>query len=86
MPFPTMPDPDALSDREREQARWRPERETLELAAAGAAKALGPDHGVTKALARASLTMGKVDLWRARLAMKTLRRDQREAIAEAGES
>ena len=26
--------------------------------------------------------MGKADLWRARLAMKTLRRDQREAIAE----
>jgi len=36
----------------------------LELAAAGAAKVLGPDHGVTKALARASMTMDKVDLWR----------------------
>ena len=27
--------------------------------------------------------MAKVDLWQARLAVKTLRRDQREAIAEA---
>ncbi len=45
---------------------------------------LGPDHGVTKALAKASITMAKADLWKARLAVKTLRRDQREAIAEAG--
>ncbi len=57
----------------------------MELATAGAAKVLGPDHGVTKALARASITMGKADLWQARLAIKTLRRDQREAIAEVGE-
>ncbi len=55
------------------------------LAAAGAARVLGPDHGVTKALAKASITMAKVDLWHARLAVKTLRKDQREAIAEAGE-
>ncbi len=47
---------------------------------------LGPDHGVTKALARASITMAKADLWRARLAAKTLRRDQREAMAEVAES
>ncbi len=46
---------------------------------------LGPDHGVTRALAKASITMGKVDLWHARLAVKTLRRDQREAIAAAAE-
>ena len=52
----------------------------------GAAKVLGPDHGATKAFAKASETMDWVDLWRARLAMKTLRRDQREAIAEAAES
>jgi len=83
MPFPTMPDPAA--DRAHEDARRHPERETLELAAAGAAKVLGPDHGVTKALARAALTMAKVDLWHARLALKTLRRDQRQAIAEAAE-
>ncbi len=43
-----------------------PERETLELAAAGAARVLGPGHGVTKALARAAITMAKPDLWRAR--------------------
>ncbi len=54
-------------------------------AAAGAAKVLGPDHGVTKALARAAQTMGKVDLWKARLAIRTLRRDEREAIAAAAE-
>ncbi len=69
----------------RTTARRHPERETLELAAAGAAQVLGPDHGVTKALAKASITMDKVDLWNARLAVKTLRRDQREAIAEAAE-
>ena len=83
MPFPTMPS--AAADREHEQARRHPERETLELAAAGAAQMLGVDHGVTKALAKASITMAKADLWKARLAVKTLRRDQREAIAESGE-
>ncbi len=44
---------------------------------------LGADHGVTRALAKASITMAKADLWHARLAIKTLRRDQREAIAAA---
>ncbi len=83
MPFPTMPDPAA--DRVREEARRHPERETLELTTAGAAKVLGEDHGATKALAKASITMAPADLWRARLAVKTLRRDQREAIAEVGE-
>ena len=33
--------PDALSDHEREEACWHPERETLALAAAGAATVLG---------------------------------------------
>ena len=84
MSFPTMPDP--IAESEHEHARRHPERETLLLAAAGAAQVLGPDHGVTKALATASITMAKADLWRARLAVKTLRRDQREAIAEGGES
>ncbi len=83
MPFPTMPS--AAADREHEEARWHPDRETLELAAAGAAKVLGPDHSATKALTQASHTMAKVDLWHARLALKTLRLDQREAIAEAAE-
>ncbi len=54
--------------------------------AAGAAQVLGADHGVTKALAKASITMAPVDLWHARLAVKTLRKDQREAIAQVGES
>ncbi len=82
MPFPTMPD--LAAERAHEQARRHPERETLELATAGAAKVLGSDDGVTKALARAAITMDKVDLWHARLAVKMLRRDQREAIAVAG--
>ncbi len=68
-----------------EEDRWHPERETLELAAAGAAKVLGAAQSATRALARASITMAKVDLWHARLALKCLRRDQREAIAEAAE-
>ncbi len=83
MPFPTMPS--AAADHAHEHARRHPDRDTLELATAGAAQVLGPDHGVTKALAKASITMAKVDLWHARLAVKTLRRDQREAIAEVGE-
>ena len=77
-----MPDP----IRALERAPRHPERETLELAAVCAAKVLGPDHGAAKALARAAQTMEKVDLWKARLAVKTLRRDQREAIAEVAEN
>ncbi len=77
-----MPDP----IRALERAHRHPERETLELAAACAAQVLGVDHGVTKALAKASSTMDKADLWQARLAVKTLRRDQREAIAAVGEN
>ncbi len=83
--MPILPIPSAAADREHEQARRHPERETLELATAGAAKVLGDDHRATVALARAAITMAKVDLWRARLVVKTLRRDQREAIAGAGE-
>ncbi len=47
---------------------------------------LGVEHSVTKALAKASITMAKVYLWKARLAIRTLRLDQREAIAEATEN
>ena len=83
---PFAPDPDALTDREHERARWHPERDTLELAAAGAATVLGAHHSATRAFARAAATMAKADLWRARLAMKTLRLEVRQAIAEAGES
>ena len=86
MPLPFAPDPDALSDREREAARWHPDRETLEMAADGAARVLGAEHGVTRALARAAISMAKADLWRARLAVKTLRLEQREAIAAAAET
>ncbi len=62
--MPILPLPSAAADREHELARRHPERETLLLAAAGAAQVLGPDHSVTRALARASMTMAKVDLWR----------------------
>ena len=40
---------------------------------------------VTKALAKASITMAKADPWKARLAVKNLRADQREAIAAVAE-
>ncbi len=59
----------------RTTARRHPERETLELATAGA----------VKVLAKASITMANVDLWHARLALRTLRLDQRQAIAAAAE-
>ncbi len=74
---------DSLSPREREQARWHPERETLALAAAGAAKVLGPDHSATRAFAQAATTKAKLDLWHPRLAHKTLSLNQREAIPYA---
>ncbi len=85
MLYPFAPDPDALSDRERAAERRNPEWETIILAAAGAALTLGEQHPATVALSRASETMDRVDLWHARLAMKTLRRDQREAIAAAAD-
>ncbi len=75
----------AIADREREEARWHPKYETLELAAAGAAKTLGPEHSATKAIAKAAQTMDRVDLWRARQAMKTLNKERREVIVAAAE-
>ncbi len=45
-----------------------------------------PDHSATKALTKAAITMAKVDLWHARLALRTLQLDQRQAIAAAAES
>ncbi len=82
-PLPTAAE--AAADRAREFEREHPERDTLLLAAAGAVKVLGPQHSATRAFAQAAQTMDRVDLWHARLALKTLRRDQREAIAEAAE-
>ncbi len=75
--------PLGAQEAERETERLHPERETLLLAAAGAAKVLGPDHRATKAFAKAATTMDRVDLWHARLAMKTLSIERREAIAAA---
>ncbi len=47
---------------------------------------MGASHSATKAFARAAGTMAPADLWQARPAVKTLRRDKHEAIAEVGES
>ncbi len=44
MPLSFLPLPDPAANRERDDARRHPERETLLLAAAGAAKVLGHDH------------------------------------------
>ena len=84
--MPILPTPDPVADRERDEARQNPDQETLELAAQGAAKVLGTDHGVTMAFAKAAESMAPADLWLARIAIKTLRRDQREAIAAATEN
>ncbi len=75
----------SAADREHEHARRNPDRDTLLLAAAGAAKVLGARHSATRAFAKASTTMDRVDLWHARLALKTLRPDQREAMAAAAD-
>ena len=86
MRFPTPPTAaEAAADSEHKDARWSPDQDTLLIAAAGATQVLGHDHSATKALARASTTMTTADLWQARLALKTLRLDQREAIAAAAE-
>jgi len=87
--FHDLHDPHAAEAREeaqREHERDHPERDTLEQAAAGAAVVLGPQHSATRAFAKAAATMAKADLWHARLALRTLRLDHREAIAEAAES
>jgi hypothetical protein len=78
-------DPLGAQAAERETQRLYPELETLLLAAAGAATVLGPGHSATRAFAKAAASMDKADLWWARHAMKTLSKERREAIAEAGE-
>ncbi len=83
--MPILPFPDRVAARDRDEARQNPDQETLELATQGAAKVLGANHGVTMAFAKAAESMAPADLWLARIAIKTLRRDQREAIAEAAE-
>ena len=63
MPFPTLPDP--AGDRERHEARWHPKRETLELAAAGAAR--GPSRwfgGCMTALRKKTLPRGGGQGWK----------------------
>ena len=60
-PLPTAAE--AAADRAREFEREHTDRDTLLLAAAGAAKVLGPDHSATKALTKSSITMTKADLW-----------------------
>ncbi len=57
----------------------------LKVSQGSLARVLGADHHATMALAKAAITMDKADLWQARLAVKTLRKDQREAIVQVGE-
>ncbi len=78
--------PNDAADRACARERNNPQRTTLLLAATAAAEVLGPQHSATRAFAQAADTMDRVDLWRAKLASKTLRADQRAAIAEAAES
>ena len=47
--MPILPMPGAAVEALHEHARRHPERETLELATAGATQVLSPGHGVTKA-------------------------------------
>jgi hypothetical protein len=75
-----------IHTRAETQQNLHPEPETLILVAGGAAKVLGPNHTATRAFAKAARSMDRVDLWRARLAAKRLRKYQREAIAAAVES
>ncbi len=58
----------------------------LKVSQGSLARVLGADHHATMALAKAAITMAPADLWLAKMAIKTLRRDQREAIAEVAES
>ena len=65
---------------DHDHARRNLGRETLLLAAAGAAKVLGPDHSATRAFAKAAATMDRVDLWRAWLALGTPRKSARSHL------
>ena len=82
--MPILPMPSATADHEHEEARWNPERETLEPSHSRRgpdARPRPPRHqGVGQ-----GVDHQPADLWQARLAVKTLRRDQREAIAEVGD-
>ncbi len=66
--------------------REPPDRETMMLATTAATEVLGAQHSVTRTFAQAALTMERVDLWHARLATRSLRADQREAIVEVAKS
>ncbi len=46
---------------------------------------ISSDWELAPMAAKAAITMAKANLWRARLAVKTLRKDQRAAIAGVGE-
>lgn len=59
--------------------------QSLEMATLGAAQVLGQDHPATIALARAASTKSKADRLQAKFELKRLRRDQRQAVAEAAE-
>ena len=78
--------PLGAQEAERETERLHPERETLLLAAAGAAKVLGPDHTATRAFAKAAASMDRVDLWHARLTLLALPLEPRADRADTAEA
>ncbi len=75
-----------IAVRPRGQASFRrSERRCSRAGRVSEAAGMGASHSATKALAKASITMARIDLWHAQLVLKALRLDQREAIAEAAE-
>jgi hypothetical protein len=84
MSFDRFQDQQIEFERRQHDHRY-PEHATVLLAVTAAAQILGSDHPASKALAKAAGSMDKGDLWNARLQIKRLRPELREAIARAGE-
>ena len=63
-----------------------PELDDAKLMLGAAAIVLGPDHAATQALARAVTTRKPADIVASRLALRTVSRDQRRAIADTVEA
>ncbi len=76
--------PNDAADRARERERNNPQRTTLLLAATAAAEVLGPQHSATRALKLIIIIRFRGNTSDTP-APKTLRADQRQAIAEAAE-
>ena len=63
-----------------------PDLDDAKLMLGAAAIVLGEDHAATLALARTFTTRRGADIVRSRLALRTVPRDQRRAIAETVEA